>query len=324
MKVLHVVCEYPSEQRPFANPFIKGQVDSLKEKGIEITVFDIKSHKSRLNYFSSIHKIKKIIACNNFDLVHAHYSYAGLSTYFAKPVIPFVLSLMGSDLLGVKDTNGNTKLRGKVDIGQANFISKRVDHLIVKSEEMKNKLKSPVPASVIPNGINMELFYPSDHLDARKELNIKEDEFVILFLGKPQKIQKNFNLAKGAVEAFSKKYSSVKFMNPFGISIEEVVKYMNASNVLLVTSFYEGSPNVVKEAMACNLPVISTEVGDVQDVIKKTNNCFIVKFSKEDIVEKLSIIYKNRSRSNGVENIQHLTNELIANKIINLYEKLLV
>lgn len=323
MKILHVVCEYPSEERPFANIFIKVQVESLKQKGLDITIFDIKSHESNLNYFKSVPEIKNVIKNNNFDLIHAHYSYAGISTYLARPGLPVVLSLMGSDLLGVKDINGKIKLRGKVDISLANFISKRVDHLIVKSNEMKSKLKSSVPSSIIPNGINTNLFFPSDQNEARKELNIKEDDFVILFLGNPNKIVKNFKLANIAATEFSQKNKNVQFVNPFGISIDEVVKYMNASNVLLLTSFYEGSPNVVKEAMACNLPIISTNVGDAKDVINNTRNCFIVNNSVGEIVEKLSIIYKNRDRTNGITNIQHLKNELVADRIISQYEKLL-
>ena len=122
---------------------------------------------------------------------------------------------------------------------------------------------------------------------------------------------------------FQKKNKNVKFVNPFGISINEVVKYMNASNVLLLTSFYEGSPNVVKEAMACNLPIISTNVGDAKDVINNTNNCFIVNHSVDEITEKLSIIYKDRSRTNGISNIQHLKNELVADRIISQYKKLI-
>lgn len=323
MKILHVVCEYPSEQRPFANTFIKSQVDSLKFLGLDIYIYDIKGHESTFNYIIAIKKIKEIIKKFKIDLIHAHYSYAGLSSIFCKANIPIVLSLMGSDLLGVPDKYGKLKLRGKIDKKLTKFISNRVDHIIVKSSKMKDHLNLAVPISVIPNGIELKHFRYIDSLSARKELHLYKNEFIILFLGNPKNLRKNFILAEKAVQKFAKEFKEVKLIAPFGISSDEVVKFMNAANVLLLTSFWEGSPNVVKEAMACNLPIVSTDVGDVKSVIKNTQNCFIVNFSEDDIFDKLRIIYQNRQRSNGLENIQSLRNEIIAEKIFKIYNELL-
>ena len=98
---------------------------------------------------------------------------------------------------------------------------------------------------------------------------------------------------------------------------------MNASDVLILTSFWEGSPNVIKESMACNLPIISVDVGDVKEVILDTFNCFFVDYSAQEIAEKLKIIYDNKLPSNGREKINHLDDNLIAQKLIKIYSELM-
>ena len=324
MKILHVVCSYPTKDRPFEQPFTKAQIDSLEEAGIDIKVYDIRGYESIFNYLKAIPNIRKFVQKNKIDLIHSHYSYAALASYLGFTRKPIVLSLMGSDLLGVPDKDGNLKLRGKIDILLTSFISKKVKHIIVKSEAMKNKVNSKVNIDVIPNGVNFDQFEPKDRIVCRNELGLDKDAFYILFLGNPKNLRKNIILANNSFNRFAKVYSKAKLLTPYGSSSSEVNKYMNASNVLLLTSYWEGSPNVIKEAMACNLPIISTDVGDVNEVIKETNNCFVVPYSEEIIAEKLESIINNNQKTNGREKVSHLRSDKIANKVISIYQKLLL
>lgn len=323
MKVLHIAAGLSSKERPHHQPFIKAQIDSLIKNGVECDVYEIRSYNSKLEYFTSIRELKKILAEKKYDLIHAHYSYCGITAYYASINTPIILSLMGSDLLGTPDFSGHQTFRGKIDKKIAQFAANKADHVIVKSKRMRDELNCKTPVSVIPNGVNLEIFKPIPIDEARKILGFEMDDFLILFLGNKNLPVKNYKLAFNSFQLFKErvKEEKIKFINPFGIGQTKVIEYMSAANVLLLTSFWEGSPNVVKEAMACNLPIISTDVGDVKDVIGNTENCFTADFSENEIVEKLDYIYQNKKRSNGRKKINLLSDNRISEIIIELYSK---
>ena len=324
MKVLHIAAGLSSNERPHHQPFIKSQIDSLIKHGVECDVYEIKSYISKLEYFKSIGALRKLLVEKKYDLIHAHYSYCGITAHYASIATPIILSLMGSDLLGTPNFNGHQTLRGKIDKKIAEFAANKADHVIVKSMRMRDQLNCKKPVSVIPNGVNLEVFKPIPVDEARKILGFEKDDFLILFLGNKNLPVKNFNLAFSSFQLFKSRVNDekIRFINPFGIGQTQVVDYMSAANVLLLTSFWEGSPNVVKEAMACNLPIIATDVGDVKELTQETENCFVTNFSEQEIADKLEIIYKNKNRSNGRNKIKDLSDDSIANKIAQLYRSI--
>lgn len=321
---MHVAAGLSSPERPHHQPFIKSQIDSLINKGVECDIYEIKSFRSKIEYLKAICEIRKIINKKKFKLIHAHYSYCGIVSYYAAKNTPLVLSLMGSDLLGTPTFDGKQTLRGKLDRKIAAFAAHKADHVIVKSKRMMELLKCKTPISVIPNGVNLEVFKPIPVDEARNKLGFSKEDFIILFLGNNELPVKNYKLAYSAFEVFKRQMNktNIKLINPFGIAHQTVVDYMSAANVLLLTSFWEGSPNVVKEAMACNLPIVSTDVGDVKEIIHSTQNCFIADFSETDIASKIKIIYENKMRSNGREKIGDLSDESISEKLLKIYQSL--
>ncbi len=166
---------------------------------------------------------------------------------------------------------------------------------------MKSNLNSNTNVDVIPNGVNFNIFRPIDKLHCRKELGLKANFFYALFLANPKNNEKNFPLAESAINCFKKNnnLTDVELLVITNVSHNDIVKYINACDVLLFTSFLEGSPNAVKEAMACNLPIVSTDVGNVKEIVNGTENCFIVSYDAEIISLKLKIIYDNRVRTDG-------------------------
>ncbi|MFW9928794.1 MAG: glycosyltransferase family 4 protein [Candidatus Thorarchaeota archaeon] len=322
---MHVLADFTSEAKPFFQPFVNSQIKSLEKEGVEIGTFSVDASDSRMNYFRAARRIKELVIEEKYEILHAHYSYCGLSAYLARAKKPIVISLMGSDLIGARNRKGKITLRGKLDNWISRYISTKVNHIIVKSRQMANLLDGKIPISVIPNGVDLELFQPMQQSLVRKELGFEEEEFMVLFFGNPRDSNKNFVLAEKAVKNFKStfKHSNVHLVNPYGISHDKVVKYLNACDVLILTSYYEGSPNVIKEAMACNLPIISTDVGDVKDIISNIDNCFITNHSTENISNKLEMIYNNRQRTNGRHKMQELSSEVIAEKIIKIYQSII-
>ncbi len=325
MNILHVASGLPSPETPFYQPFIKSQIDSLVRAGLNLYVLDIKGYESLSNYITYSKRIKVLAREKNIDLIHAHYGYCGVTALLAQTKLPIVLSLMGSDLLGSPNEKGSITFRGKFDRALTKFVARKVDRIIVKSQDMKSKVRLNLNIDVIPNGVNFSLFKPADKRELRQKLELNNDSFIILFLGNTKLNRKNFKLAKEAYDYFinNNKISNAQLITPFGIPQSKVIEYMNAADVLLLTSYWEGSPNVIKESMACNLPIISVDVGDVKEVIQNSFNCFLVDYSAQQISEKLLIIYNNKLPSNGRTKINHLSDDEIARKIIRIYTELL-
>jgi teichuronic acid biosynthesis glycosyltransferase TuaC len=98
---------------------------------------------------------------------------------------------------------------------------------------------------------------------------------------------------------------------------------MNACHAMVLTSLWEGSPNVVKESMACNLPIVSVHAGDVSEVIDGCEGCFIVPRKAEAIADKLKQILVSPVRTQGRERIRYLEMQKVARQIIDVYNAVL-
>lgn len=284
---------------------VKNQAESLKENGVEVEFFPIKG-KGLKGYLQNISKLRNFLKKNQFDVVHAHYSLSGAAALLAGSR-PLVISLMGSDIrlnLFLRFILKIFKLLGKT--------------LIVKSESMRKKTKLH-HANVIPNGVDLKKFQPIDQNSAREKLGLNQTKKYIIFVSDPDRFEKNFKLAKNAYELIKDSGTQLQVVNDVDHNL--IPYFMNAADVLILTSLWEGSPNVIKEAMACNCPIVSTDVGDVRWVIGKTEGCYITSFDSEDVAEKLKMALAFRKRTGGREYIKHLDSNVIAKKIIKLYEE---
>jgi len=305
MKVLFV-CSGNSEFG--ISPIVKAQGESLKKNRVEIECFLIKG-KGIYGYLKNILPLRKYLKNNDFDVIHAHYS---LSAYVASlaGAKPIVVSLMGSDV--------NSGIIAKLIIKIFNFIF--WEKCIVKAESMKKKIGIK-NSHVIPNGVDFEKFKEIDKEIAKEKINFNLQKKHIIFVANPDRYEKNFKLAKEAFNLLDDK--SVELNVVCDVTHEMIPYYYYAADVLLLTSLWEGSPNVIKEAMACNCPIVSTDVGDVKEVIENTEGCYITSFESEDVAEKLKLALKFGKRTNGRENIKHLDSNIIAKKIIKIYEEVL-
>ncbi|MDA3861540.1 MAG: glycosyltransferase, partial [Melioribacteraceae bacterium] len=174
---------------------------------------------------------------------------------------------------------------------------------------------------VIPCGVDMELFKPIKQSEAKNELGLKPDKKYILFSSNFDNVVKNYPLAQAAVSLINNK--NLELIALKGFSRIQVSYLMNAVDMVLMTSFSEGSPQFIKEAMACNVPIVSTNVGDVQDVIGNTDGCYITSFEHEDVSKKIGQALKFGNNTIGRTSIKHLKSNEIAMKIIEVYKSVL-
>lgn len=300
--------------------FIRSQGESLIKAGVKLEYFLVKG-KGIIGYSSAMFKLRRKLKTNSVDVLHAHYGLCGWISYYAKTKrASLVVSYMGSDVLPVLKGNVSPhSLRARVN--QA--LQHRVDHVIVKSKNLRNVLTRKNEVSIIPNGVDVMRFAPLSKEECRARLGLATDQKIILFLGNPRDERKNITLATKAVrQVHSQK---IKLFNPFPVDPGQVPFYINAAELLLVTSISEGSPNLVKEAMACNCPIVATDVGDIRWVVGDTQGCEITSFSSEDIARKIESVLKYGKRTNGRERILKLglDSESIAKRIIVVYENVI-
>lgn len=242
-----------------------------------------------------------------FDLVHANF---GLTAPHALGQFqrPIVLSLWGSDLTG--------------RIGYlSKQCSKLVDEVIVMSEGMEDKLDQE--ANVIPHGIDMTIFRPMSQQTAQESIDWSLGAKHVLFPYDPSRDVKNYPLAERVTEAVNRKLpSDVKLHIILGVDHSSIPVYMNAADVLLLTSFREGSPNTVKEALACELPVVATDVGDVRKQLAGVDPSRVCT-SEPELARALAEVLERGERSDGREHVQHLSIERMGKQITNIYRKAL-
>jgi teichuronic acid biosynthesis glycosyltransferase TuaC len=276
---------------------IFNQGESLKKNGMILEYLTIKG-SGLIGYLKSIPRIRKHIKQNKYDIVHAHYSLSAFAASLAG-ARPLIVSLMGSDV--------KSKKIYKIGIKVFNLFFWST--IIVKSEDMKNSLglKS---ALVIPNGVDTDKFTPINRKEALDYTKWDENKRHVLFAANPNRYEKNYKLAQNAFELIND--SNIELHSLINIKNEHMPFYINASDVVLLTSLWEGSPNVIKESMACNSPIVSTDVGDVKYMIKKIDGCYVTSFNKEDIKKKI-ILALEFSETQGINRIKQL--ELDSNSI---------
>ena len=305
-------------------PFIRAQGDSLEHENISIAYFSIMG-KGLVNYFKNIFKLRNHLKQHSYDLIHAHYSLCGWVAVLSLTNIPIVLSLMGDDAIGTYVGKNKMDIKSRIIILFTQIIQYFVHAIISKSKNIDRIIRRKNIAYVIPNGVNMKQFDIKNR-DYRKELKLREDKQYVLFLADPSDPNKNVDLVKDALTFLQRKDADLKIV--YQVPHAEIVKYFNAVDAFVLCSFSEGSPNVVKEAMACGVPMVVTDVGDTSYVLGEVDGCYISAHLPEAFALKLekALHYsKEKGRTSGRNRIFELglDEKTIALKIKGIYQSLL-
>lgn len=321
MKVLVLTSIYPTKENPTLGTFVRTQVEYLKRAGIEVEVFLLRGPSQKVAYFKAPFVLRKRLADSSFDLVHAHYSYPGLIARTQRKV-PVVVSYCGDDLLGTIDERGRKTSFSRIAVQAGRWLANVVDGVIVKSKEMAGQLTRP-DVHIIPHEVDLDLFRPVPRDRARALLGLQARKKYVLFAANPQIPVKRFSLAKLAADELTAQDSSIELLTVYKEPQERLALFMNACDVLVFTSYQEGSPNIVKQAMACNLPIVSTDVGDVRDLISGADGCFICEPDAHEFATRLADALRQGRRTEGRERVRHLSGPAVAEKIIAVYHRVL-
>jgi glycosyltransferase involved in cell wall biosynthesis len=302
MEVL-IVC---SGNKGKINPFILEQASSLEKQGVIISYFTIKG-KGIFGYLSNLRRLNSKIKSGKYQVIHAHYGLSGLFAGLQRK-IPVVTTFHGSDI-------------NRPKVLQYSKIAARLSrHNIVVEESFNKLLGVPGKTSVIPCGIDFFQFKELDTKECRKDSGFGPDENILLFTSSFENKVKNYPLAKAATE---KSKNNPRLIELKGYSRKDILRLMNAADALLMTSFTEGSPQVVKEALACRLPVISTPVGDVPYLAKHTDGIRLVPYDAKQIADEIDNTLDNKSRVKNISILEKYDNITISNQIINVFRNVI-
>jgi glycosyltransferase involved in cell wall biosynthesis len=193
---------------------------------------------------------------------------------------------------------------------------------IVVAAILKSKLwlRSAV---TIPMGVDLSLFQPMSPWEAREQLGLGHDKQRVLFVAHPNNYTKRFDVAQAAVHLLQETNPNVELLPVYNVPHHQIPLHMNACDVLVLTSMHEASPCVIKEAMACNLPIVSVNVGDVAERIDGVAGCYLCDRTPEDVAAKLRQVLEGSRRTNGREKIQSLSLPNVAQKVIAVYQDIL-
>lgn len=301
MKVLFIA----SGNHGAVSPVVGNQAEALISEGVELEWYLLKG-KGIKGYLKNVKPLRKYLKEHQYDAIHAHYSLSAFVASLAGAK-PLVVSLMGSDVKAAGWYKFIIRLFAK---------SGEWKSIIVKSNDMYRSLGIK-RAIIIPNGVNMERFAPKPRSKSQEYLGWNPKKKHFLFPANTSRPEKDYALAEAAV-ALIPNAELHAFENTPN---EETPYWYNAADVVLMTSKWEGSPNAIKEAMACSRPIVATNVGDIAERMIGVEGCFVAQ-SREpqelaSLIEKALAYEITKGREKIIAD--QLDRHVINQKLIELY-----
>jgi teichuronic acid biosynthesis glycosyltransferase TuaC len=307
LKIL-IICSGNVDNNDIHHTFVFEQIESVKNKyNINYDTVLIEG-KGAFGYLRNLKNIRLKIEKYKPDLIHSHFGLSGLlsnlqrsvpvvTTYHGSEVCTFIVNLLSS------------------------FSAILSRYNIYVARHIRNKMfcKPKKNYNIIPCGINLNELKENVKEIPQSKVHLNEEKINILFSGAFDNPVKNYNLANTAIKLLPE--NAINLIELKGYNRNEVNYLLNACNLFLLTSKSEGSPQVIKEAMACNCPIVATDVGDIKEIISGTEGCYITSFNPEDIAHKIRLAIDFAGRTKGRENVKRFDNNLIAEKIYSIYKE---
>lgn len=308
MRILVVTNLYPGSTTSLDGIYVRDQVLALRRRGHHIDVLFIDGVRNRWNYLWGLFRLWGRLCRGRFDLIHAHYVYSGIIAR-AQVGVPVVVTSHGSDTLGAE----GRLLRMLRPLVSAVTITSR-------QNQERSGLRD---TDLLPCGADVELFRPHEREAARRRLGWDLDRHYLLYVGRDVPT-KRLDIARGALDLVKVRYPNADLILATDIAHDLVPLYMSAADVFVFPSETEGAPVVIKEALACNLPIVSTDVGDVREMTQGISQCRIVERTPEAIAQGVIEILAAGCRSDGRRRAEEFSHDAMALRIESVYRRVLM
>lgn len=281
MKVLFATNMFPDQNTASRGIFVKSQFESLVNAGTDIDVLYIPTYRGKLSYFELYFELLKRIKKNKYDLIHAHYGLTGFVCNMQRKV-PVITTFYGSDI----------ELKSQLVFSRIAY--RMSASAIVQLEKHKNLLGQK--SVVIPCGVDTKRFCQLDQNESRQKLGLSTDKKYLLFPSSKKREEKNYPLFANSLKLLRQMNPGADELSLENIKDEEIPLYYNAADVVVFTSLHEGSPIVIREALACGTPIVSVDVGDVRKWISDVEGCHIVPSDPETIAGQVAEVLRNTKK----------------------------
>ena len=342
-------------------PFIEEQIVALQQTGVEIIRYGV-TGKGITGYLRELPALRRFIRAERPDIIHAHYGLCGLLANLQR-LVPVVTTYHGSDI-NVPSVLRFSKIAMRLSAHNI-FVSQRnmalalgkvqAQHIVERASTQPEGRLHHTPYTkhtLLPCGVNLTDDQLTSRTEARKALGIADDAKIVLFAGAFNNAIKDPELAKETIFEVNRMISlsledvdssetlsilssnnnapsltgEIELKELKGFSRIQVNQLMCAANCLLMTSRTEGSPQVIKEAMACGCPIVSVDVGDVAERTSGVDGCYIVPSREpKDIAQATLQAIAYEGKTNGRERIieMGLSNEQVAKQLVEIYESII-
>lgn len=317
-RVLFVI---PGEAEGSSMVFARRQATALADRGVEVESFYLRSRTSLRVLWSELRRFRSVARAFAPDVVHAHFGTATAAfTAVAAGWTPMVVTFRGSDLNHVPAANGPRAFCGRV---LSQFAALRADRIVCVSRGLRDLLwwrRDRV--TVLPSGVDTEVFQPMPRAEARKNVGCDPETPVVLFNAGHDTRNKRLDLAEAAIALVQREIPDARLeVTAGGVPPGRMPLLLNAADCLLVTSDAEGSPSIVQEAIATNLPVVSVPVGDVAERLAGIASTYVVAREPHALAEALCRVLGARSRSNGRSRAREVSLSHITDELMHLYRE---
>jgi len=309
--------------------FIAEQVRSLRSAGLDLDVIFFDPRETRLNYAMNWPRVVGAIGRGRYDIIHTHHTYTmimvGAGKKLTGSTTPVVLTVHESEIL---DRAGRTRtwhptsqLRHFLPLKR--FAAGQADFVVFVSRQLAAALPAPRPQEVIPCGIDLVKFRPLAQAECRRRLGLPAPPRPIVFFPpNPRNRRKRFELAQRAYDLVREESPDAVMVTGGHVDADEMPLYYNAADVTVQTSYCEASPTVVKEALACEVPVVSTDVGDTREVVEGVPHCWVCSEDPRELADRILSACGHRATGARQRLLQlGLGLDQVAERMIRVYER---
>ncbi len=327
LRVLVVTNLLPTAEAPGVGVFVRDEVESLRALDVNIDVMHLdRRAQGRSVYANLAGRLRKHASAFAPDLIHVMYGGVMADVVTRRVVSrPVLVSFCGTDLLGGREGGLRQRISRRYNVAASHRAARRAAGIIVKSRNLRDALPQGIDSDhvwMVPDGVDFDHFVPGDRDAARARLGWKQGVAHIVFPAAETRPEKNFPLARAAVDRLRDLGHDVELHALTGLSREEVPTWLNAADAVLLTSTHEGSPNAVKEAMACDVPVVAVDVGDVRERIGDADGCYIAAAAPGDLAEKLSLVLARDERPSLRGRVEDVSLQVLARRLFDIYRDL--
>lgn len=328
-RILVVTNMYPTAERPHTGIFVAHHVQALQDLGLDVDVFSVRRTSRKTDYVAALRPLRARLAAADYDVLHAQHSYCVAQVRLFRRSVPSRVPLVFTCHEGETYAPRGEIVRER-SLKRITY-SKRLKRRAMRYADVVVTVERHLPRAVgysgdfitIPPGVDVERFVPRPVAEARRELGLPLDGDVILFPADPRRFfPKGFDVFEKALDLLSR---DVHVVTGGKIDPAAMPAYMNAADVVVQTSRFEASPMVVKEAMACSKPIVSSAVGDAEEVLGTIPGHYVCALDPSSVASAITSALEGPRRTLGRERLLELGLSLpgTARKYVDVYEQAL-